>query len=169
MNKIKSINELKVIAASLKKEGKTVGLVTGCFDVLHLGHIELFRFAKEKVDYLVVGVDSDKSVRLSKGKSHPFFDQKTRMDVLAEQESIDYIFSIKSAYKFSTKPANSKWREVLKELSPTAVITCISADSAWKRKKASAISLGINFIEDKREKEGLRSSSKIIDFLKKEL
>lgn len=169
MKKIKTIKELIEIVARLKKKGKTVGLVTGCFDVLHIGHIELFRFAKKKVNYLVVGVDSDESVKLSKGENHPLFDQKTRMNVLAEQESVDYVFPIESSFKFSTQQANLKWREIIKELSPTAIITCVSADSAWKRKKLSAIALGVRFIEDKRDRQSLRSSSKIIEFLKKEL
>tara|TARA_R110000822_G_scaffold78311_1_gene187593 strand:- start:1663 stop:2064 length:402 start_codon:yes stop_codon:yes gene_type:complete len=60
----------------------------GCFDVLHRGHIELFKYAKSLGDYLVVGVDTDERVRASKGTARPF---NTIEDRVAMLESIKYI------------------------------------------------------------------------------
>jgi len=60
----------------------------GCFDLLHIGHIELLKYAKSLGDYLVVGVNSDKSVKKLKGTLRPINDQLTRKMVL---ESIRYI------------------------------------------------------------------------------
>ena len=62
--------------------------VNGCFDVLHRGHIELFKFAKEHGEFLVVGIDTDTRVSKMKGPSRPFNNQKDRKFVL---ESIKYI------------------------------------------------------------------------------
>lgn len=62
--------------------------VNGCFDVLHRGHIELFKYAKTLGDKLVVAIDSDQRVSLLKGKSRPFNNEKDRKFVL---ESIRYI------------------------------------------------------------------------------
>ena len=68
----------------------------GCFDVLHRGHIELFKYAKSLGDYLVVGVDTDERVKASKGSSRPFNVIEDRVAML---ESIRYIDEI---YVFDT-------------------------------------------------------------------
>tara|TARA_B100000029_G_scaffold461242_1_gene492870 strand:- start:123 stop:515 length:393 start_codon:yes stop_codon:yes gene_type:complete len=60
----------------------------GCFDVLHRGHIELFKYAKSLGDYLVVGIDTDERVKASKGPSRPFNTLEDRMALL---EAINYI------------------------------------------------------------------------------
>lgn len=60
----------------------------GCFDLLHIGHIELLKYAKSLGDYLVVGINSDKSVKKLKGLSRPINNQLTRKMIL---ESIRYI------------------------------------------------------------------------------
>ena len=60
----------------------------GCFDVLHRGHVELFKYAKSLGDKLVVGIDSDEKIRLDKGKKRPINDLQYRMTML---QSIKYI------------------------------------------------------------------------------
>lgn len=69
--KIKTLLQVAEIAAKAKKSGKTVGLITGCFDVIHLGHVELFQFAKKHCDVVVVGLDSDETIKLNKGPGRP--------------------------------------------------------------------------------------------------
>ena len=60
----------------------------GCFDILHRGHVELFKFCKSQGDYLVVGIDTDTRVKESKGSSRPFNSQEDRKFFL---EAIKYI------------------------------------------------------------------------------
>ena len=60
----------------------------GCFDILHRGHVELFKFCKSQGDYLVVGIDTDNRVKESKGPSRPFNNQQDRKFFL---EAIKYI------------------------------------------------------------------------------
>ena len=60
----------------------------GCFDILHRGHVELFKFCKSQGDYLVVGIDTDSRVRESKGPTRPFNSQEDRKFFL---EAIKYI------------------------------------------------------------------------------
>ena len=60
----------------------------GCFDVMHLMHVELLRFAKLQGDYLVVGLNSDESVKRLKGDTRPIFNQEDRKKFL---ESIRYV------------------------------------------------------------------------------
>ena len=63
----------------------------GCFDILHRGHIELFRYAKSYGDYLVVGVDTDERVRVSKGPSRPFNTLEDRVKMLQALRDIDEV------------------------------------------------------------------------------
>ena len=63
----------------------------GCFDVLHRGHIELFKYAKSLGDWLVVGIDTDERVRVSKGDSRPFNIIEDRIIMLESNKHIDEI------------------------------------------------------------------------------
>jgi len=63
----------------------------GCFDILHRGHIELFKYAKSLGDYLVVGVDTDERVKASKGPARPFNCLNDRVAVLGAISYIDEI------------------------------------------------------------------------------
>ena len=64
----------------------------GCFDVLHRGHVELFKYAKSRGDYLVVGIDTDERVKAAKGDTRPF---NTIEDRVAMLESIKYVDEIR--------------------------------------------------------------------------
>jgi D-beta-D-heptose 7-phosphate kinase/D-beta-D-heptose 1-phosphate adenosyltransferase len=66
-DKIQSLSNLGKILLKLKKQGKTIGLITGCFDVFHIGHVETLNFAKKHCDILIVGLDNDRTVAINKG------------------------------------------------------------------------------------------------------
>ena len=66
----------------------------GCFDILHRGHIELFKYAKSLGDKLIVGVDSDKKVRKDKGKGRPINNLEDRVEILRSIKYIDNIIVI---------------------------------------------------------------------------
>ncbi len=89
--KLKSRDEIKEIAERLRKEGKKIVFTNGCFDVIHPGHIKSFRFAKSLGDVLIVGLNSDSSVRRIKGEKRPIIDVKGRSEILSAIEYIDYI------------------------------------------------------------------------------
>ena len=65
--------------------------VNGCFDVLHRGHLELFKFAKSKGDFLIVGIDSDIRVKKMKGNSRPFNNQEDRRYFLESLIYVDHV------------------------------------------------------------------------------
>jgi D-beta-D-heptose 7-phosphate kinase/D-beta-D-heptose 1-phosphate adenosyltransferase len=69
--------------------GKRIVFTNGCFDLIHLGHIQYFRFAKSQGDLLVVGVNTDASIRRLKGERRPIVGELDRLSVLEELESID--------------------------------------------------------------------------------
>lgn len=69
----------------------TVVFTNGCFDILHVGHVRSLQAAKSLGDRLVVGLNSDESVRTLKGANRPFNPESDRAEVLAALESVDYI------------------------------------------------------------------------------
>lgn len=71
--------------------------VNGCFDVLHRGHIELFKYAKSLGDYLMVAIDSDSRVKKMKGKTRPFNNQEDRKYVLQSIRYIDEVLFFESS------------------------------------------------------------------------
>jgi len=89
--KIKSLPELKTIVAGLKKKGKKIVFTNGCFDILHPGHSYYLKKAKKKGDILVLGLNSDSSVRELKGRGRPLVSERGRVEILSAMESVDYI------------------------------------------------------------------------------
>lgn len=89
--KIKKINEMRGAVARLRAEGKKVVFTNGCFDILHVGHVRYLKKAKSYGDVLVVGLNSDRSVRRIKGEKRPILPQRERSEILAALEFVDYI------------------------------------------------------------------------------
>jgi len=88
--KIKNVAALKRIAATLRAKGKRIVFTNGCFDILHYGHVKYLEDAKKKGDILIVGVNSDASVKRIKGKGRPVVRQEDRIRTLAGLESVNY-------------------------------------------------------------------------------
>lgn len=84
------IDEIELIA-DLKRSGKKIVFTNGCFDILHLGHISYLREAKSYGDILVVGLNSNESVRRLKGDSRPINDESDRAQILRELECVDFV------------------------------------------------------------------------------
>ncbi|MBN1897553.1 MAG: D-glycero-beta-D-manno-heptose 1-phosphate adenylyltransferase [Spirochaetes bacterium] len=78
------------LAGSLKKKGKRIVFTNGVFDILHIGHIRYLRSARELGDVLIVGVNSDSSVKQFKDRSRPYVSQFARCEVLASLKCVDY-------------------------------------------------------------------------------
>ena len=81
--KICTLTELKIICDQLRKEKKTIVFTNGCFDLIHLGHIEYLANAADLGDILIIGLNSDKSVTNIKNPGRPIQDQKSRQMQLA--------------------------------------------------------------------------------------
>ncbi len=90
MSKVRLRSELKEIAARLKSEGKTIVFTNGCFDLLHIGHIRYLKEAKKLGDILIVGLNSDASVRRLKPQ-RPITEESQRAEVLASLEMVDFV------------------------------------------------------------------------------
>ncbi len=129
MNKVKTLISLKKIVRKFKKQGKEIVFTNGCFDILHPGHIKIFKEAKRKGDVLIVGLNSDLSIKKIKGEKRPILDEKSRMLVLEAIEYIDYIvlFEEDTPYK------------LIKEIKPHYLVK----GGDWKEKQI----IGSEFVE----------------------
>lgn len=94
--KIVSLTEAKKIAQKLRREGKKIVFTNGCFDLLHIGHIRTFKFCKRHGDVLIVGLNSDASVRALKGKPRPLISEKERVEILSALSDVDYVIIFKT-------------------------------------------------------------------------
>jgi len=89
--KIKKEEELPGIIRDLKTRGKRIVFTNGCFDLLHIGHIRYLEEAKALGDVLVVGVNSDSSVRKLKGLKRPILPEEERTEILSGLGCVDYV------------------------------------------------------------------------------
>ncbi len=91
MGKVVSREELVSIRRRLKAERRSVVFTNGCFDILHRGHVDYLSKARAMGDVLVVGLNTDASVRRLKGPSRPVVDQDDRAVVMAALAVVDYV------------------------------------------------------------------------------
>ena len=99
MGKVVSQDELILHRAEWKRNGKRVVFASGCFDLLHPGHVRLLEQACALADVLVVGVQSDRAVRsttvdhsaVNKNLAHPITPAEERMEILAGLAAVDYV------------------------------------------------------------------------------
>ena len=89
---IKNLEKLKLIVENLQLEHKTVVFTNGCFDLIHPGHIYILEQAKAEGDTLIVGLNSDESIKKFKSESRPICNQDDRAYVLSGLSCVDYIF-----------------------------------------------------------------------------
>jgi len=90
-NKIRNLSNLKKLLSSLRARRKKIVFTNGCFDLLHYGHVKYLQDAKKKGDILVVGINSDASVKRIKGNRRPVVNEKDRLRIVAALESVDYV------------------------------------------------------------------------------
>src|SRR5262249_47740527 len=75
----------------LRAEGKTIVTTNGCFDILHVGHVRILKSARALGDVLVLGLNSDGSVKKLKGEDRPINNQKDRAEILSSLGCVDYV------------------------------------------------------------------------------
>ena len=149
------IDSLKSILKNEQKAGKRIVFTNGCFDIIHPGHIFILEQAKSKGDILVVGLNSDQSIKGFKSDLRPICTQDDRAYVLAGLASVDYIFIFNEA-----TPEN-----VIMEISPDVLVKgkdykiddIAGADYMLKENKKIEL---VDVIEKK-------STTNIIEYIKK--
>ena len=113
--KIKSIEDIKITTSKSKALSKDykIGFTNGCFDLIHLGHLQYLREARSDVDCLVVGLNSDSSVSSLKGVDRPINNEIERATFLAFFQFVDYI-------------------HIFNDLTPEKIIEALSPDILFK-------------------------------------
>ena len=152
---INDIDSLKSILKNEQKAGKRIVFTNGCFDIIHPGHIFILEQAKLKGDILVVGLNSDQSIKGFKSDLRPICTQDDRAYVLAGLASVDYIFIFNEA-----TPEN-----IIMEISPDVLVKgkdykiddIAGADYMLKENKKIEL---VDMIEEK-------STTDIIEYIKK--
>ena len=91
VGKQRTMEQLLIELDYHRASGRKIVFTNGCFDLIHLGHVKYFRFAKAQGDLLVVGINTDNSIRRLKGDKRPIICEDDRVSVLEELESIDYL------------------------------------------------------------------------------
>jgi len=134
-----------------RKQNETIVFTNGCFDVLHRGHIEYLHFCKQQGDVVVVGLNSDSSVRQIKGPDRPINNQHDRASVLAALESVDYVVTFDEPDPL----------RLIKQVRPDVLVKGVD----WAKKGV----VGREFVEESGGRMELapmvegKSSTKIID------
>lgn len=95
--RIVSLEEAARLALRHREAGRTVALANGAFDLLHVGHVRYLTAAKALADFLVVAVNSDASVRLSKGPDRPLVSEAERVELVAALRCVDAVVMFQEA------------------------------------------------------------------------
>lgn len=109
VKKIKLRKEIEFIAKKLRNDNLKIVFTNGCFDILHLGHVRYLKEAKKLGDILIVGLNSDSSVKSLKGNDRPYVPEMERAEILASLVCVDYVV-------------------IFKEIRPDNLIKVIKAD-----------------------------------------
>lgn len=93
--RLKNYQTIASVVAKFRKQGKTIVFVNGCFDLLHFAHVLFLEKAKKFGDVLVVGISSDKVIKMVKGKNRPIYPEKVRAGLVASLASVDLVVIMK--------------------------------------------------------------------------
>ncbi|MCX7981786.1 MAG: D-glycero-beta-D-manno-heptose 1-phosphate adenylyltransferase [Syntrophales bacterium] len=91
MGQILTREELLTVINTLHREGKKIVFTNGCFDLIHIGHVRYLREAKKLGDVLIIGLNSDESVKRLKGPGRPIINQEDRAEILSSLEFVDFV------------------------------------------------------------------------------
>ena len=91
MGQVISKAKISEFVQNLQKSGKTVVATNGCFDILHVGHVRYLQKTKSFADYMVVLLNSDKSVKTIKGEGRPVNNESDRAEILCALSCVDYV------------------------------------------------------------------------------
>ena len=89
--KLKSLEEIKAIVVEARNHRKKIAFTNGCFDLLHRGHVHVLREARACGDVLIVGINSDESVKQIKGPARPVLPESDRCELVGAMEMVDFV------------------------------------------------------------------------------
>ena len=112
VDKILSLDQLLALVKGWKNSKQHIVFTNGCFDILHIGHIEYLEKSKEKGDKLIIGLNTDSSVRILKGENRPINNELSRARMLAALSFVDAVVLFSEQTPL----------ELIKKINPDALI-----------------------------------------------
>ena len=91
LGKVIEQSKIEELVNHIKKQNKTIVATNGCFDILHVGHVRYLKKSKSFGDVLIVGLNSDVSVKSIKGPDRPINNEDDRAEILCSLNSVDYV------------------------------------------------------------------------------
>lgn len=119
------------IAGKLKKQGKTIVIAGGCFDIIHVGHIKFLNNAKKEGDVLFLLLENDRNVKRLKGKNRPINSQKDRAEVLSALKSVDFVVLLPDM------KSDKDYDKLISQIKPDVIATT-AQDPGLEHKKRQA-------------------------------
>lgn len=139
MSKILKFKEASKLREDLQTQNKSIVLVGGCFDVLHLGHLTFLREAKKRGDILVILLESDESIKKTKGKNRPINSQHDRAFMLEALEMVDAIILLEP------EMTDKAYDSLVITLKP-AIIATTAGDTNRRHKERQAEKIGAEVV-----------------------
>ncbi len=157
MSQIIDLQHTSKLIQELKKEKKKIVLAGGCFDIIHTGHIEFLKKAKEKGDILIILLESDESIKKRKEIKRPINNQTDRSLVLSQVRPVDIIINL------TPLKSDEEYKNIVNLIQPD-IIAVTKNDPLTKEKAMQAKNVGGKVIEVIDEQKN--STSRIIDKIK---
>lgn len=140
MSKVLSIDQAIKMSQEIRNQNKKIVLAGGCFDILHVGHIEFLRNAKKEGDVLLVFLESDESIKKIKGPERPINSQADRAKVLASLEIVDCVVLLPEL------KSNTEYDQLVSSIKP-AIIAITKGDPGKSHKDRQAEKIGAKVVE----------------------
>ncbi|MBD79333.1 MAG: D-glycero-beta-D-manno-heptose 1-phosphate adenylyltransferase [Crocinitomicaceae bacterium] len=139
INKIHSTSSIQEVVGKWKEQGDKVVFTNGCFDLIHLGHITYLSQAAGLGSRLVVGINSDKSVRrLNKGASRPIKDEETRIQIMASFQFVDAVVMFEEDTPLS----------LIQKIEPAVLVKGGDYDASETNESSSKYIVGSNLLRN---------------------
>ncbi len=157
MNKIFKVEQARQLGAQLDDQRKNVVIAGGCFDILHVGHLTFLEKAKEHGDTLCILIESDESIKKSKGEQRPINIQADRSKLVAALSMVDYVIEL------APNMSNDDYDALVIDLKP-AIIATTKGDKnrAHKERQAAIINAKVIDVVDPVENQSTTRVFKIL-------
>lgn len=157
MGKILNLKNIPNEIKKLKRDGEKIVLTGGCFDILHVGHIEFLKKAKKLGDILIILLENDESITKMKGKNRPINNQEDRLSVLTNLNMVNYVIPLPPIMN------NQNYNKLVKKIEPD-IIAVTKGDPLFEVKKLQAKSVNgkiVNVMDRKTDYSTTKIAKKI--------
>lgn len=158
MNTILSADQVIELGNELTQQQKRVVLAGGCFDVLHIGHVQFLQKARDQGDVLCVMIEADETITAAKGPNRPINTQQDRATMLAALKTVDYVITLPPGM------TDEAYDTLVFAIKP-AIIATTKGDAYRTHKERQAMAIGAQVVDVVEQVEN-QSTTRIVNMLK---